>query len=48
MVEGQPVLMIGNISGVISMLLFGFAANYRQAALSRILGGAFNFQFGWG
>ncbi len=38
----QPVMVIGNLSCVISTVLFGLAGSYWQAVGARALGGALN------
>jgi len=38
----QPVLVIGNVSCVVSVLFFGLAGTYWQAATARAVGGALN------
>lgn len=38
----KPIMLLGNVSAVVSLLAFGLSSSYSQAALARFLGGFFN------
>lgn len=43
----KPVLVMGNVAGTLSMLAFGLAGTFGQAAWSRFIGGLFNGVIGY-
>jgi MFS family permease len=42
----RPLILLGNLSCIVSVLAFGFSATYAQATLSRIVGGLTNAVIG--